>query len=260
MYVLGIYEATTDTCLHINKVKLNDTSNGSPVLFIKIVACAPLRGQFQIYARCQSHLVITVTIVTCAISTVGLFPLFECGGAIGIIMSVNGYSLLIGTLVAVVCYTYASVEIHIAGQSTEIVHQAIDTEVVAMVVCGTLYTTYCIFLLVERNLTHTVDGVSLIVNDFRHTVLGTLHHHATAEHTTEISTLDGVHRTTGIYGTYTVLLPINWIWNNTIITSHEHGFLSCKQCKDLVRSQCRCFAVVIILWEISCSFVIGTLL
>ena len=63
-------------------------------------------------------------------------------------------------------------------------------------------------LLVQRHLAHTVDGIVSIIHMLGHAVLGTLHHHAGAEHATEVSTLDAVHQTTGIDGQHTILLPI----------------------------------------------------
>ena len=49
MYVLGIYEATTHTWLHVDKVELNNTGDVAPVLLIQIVASALLCGQLQIH-------------------------------------------------------------------------------------------------------------------------------------------------------------------------------------------------------------------
>ena len=79
-------------------------------------------------------------------------------------------------------------EVHIAGQRTEVVHDTIDTKVVAMflvlVVAGISTTHRC--LLVQRHLTHTVDGVVGVVHRLRHTVLGTHHHHTATKDTTEV--------------------------------------------------------------------------
>ena len=79
-------------------------------------------------------------------------------------------------------------EVHIAGQRTEIVHHAIDAEVVAvlliLVVVGISSTHRC--LLVQRDLTHTVDGVVGIVHCLGHTVLGTHHHHTTTKDAAEV--------------------------------------------------------------------------
>ena len=62
-------------------------------------------------------------------------------------------------------------------------------------------------LLVERHLTHTVDGVVGEVGHFRHTVLSASHHHTATEDAAEVGTLDTVHQTTGIDGQYTAFLP-----------------------------------------------------
>ena len=61
-------------------------------------------------------------------------------------------------------------------------------------------------LLVERQLTHTVDGVVNGLAYFCHTVLGALQHHARTKHTAEVGTLDGVQQTTGIDRTEAVRL------------------------------------------------------
>ena len=63
-------------------------------------------------------------------------------------------------------------------------------------------------LLIERYLTHTIDGVVGVINNLWHTVLSTLHHHAATEHTAEVSTLDGIHQTTCIDRQDTILFPI----------------------------------------------------
>ena len=64
------------------------------------------------------------------------------------------------------------------------------------------------FLLVERHLTHTVDGVVGVVGLLRHTVLCSLHHHAASEDTAEVGTLDTVHQATCIDGQHSALFPI----------------------------------------------------
>ena len=66
-------------------------------------------------------------------------------------------------------------------------------------------------LLVERYFADTVDGVVSMIDNLRHTVLGALHHHATAKDATEVGTLDGVHQTTGIDGADAVLCPIDGV-------------------------------------------------
>ena len=97
-------------------------------------------------------------------------------------------------------------EIDITGQGAKVVHDIVDTEVVAVIISSRIALVE--ELLVQRHLTHTVDGVVGIVCNLRHTVLGALHHHTATEHTAEVSTLDGVHRTAGIDWQHTILLPI----------------------------------------------------
>ena len=104
-------------------------------------------------------------------------------------------------------------EIDIAGQGTEEVHDAVDAKVVAM---HTILDVADIsranrLHLVQRYLTYTVDGVVGVVDDFGHTVLGALHHHTATEDTAEVGTLDGVHRATGIARKHTVLFPVGAI-------------------------------------------------
>ena len=106
-------------------------------------------------------------------------------------------------------YAYLVAEVDVAGQRTEVVHDVVDAEVVAVDGVGRRGISGDDRpLLVERHLAHTVDGVVGVVHLLGHTVLGTLHHHAAAEHATEVGTLDGVHQTTGIDGQHTALLPV----------------------------------------------------
>ena len=102
------------------------------------------------------------------------------------------------------------------------VNYTVDTEVVAVfrrirlcinyitvLICGCsqVPTSGCTFQ-VQRNLTHTVDGVVGIVCHFRHTVLSTSHDHTATKDTAEVGTLDCVQNTTCITGNDTVLCPI----------------------------------------------------
>ena len=81
-------------------------------------------------------------------------------------------------------------------------------------------------MLVERHLTHTVDGVVGVVGLLRHTVLCTLHHHAAAEHAAEVGTLDAVHQTAGIDGQHTALFPIGGVgfplMSYTVVQQNVH--------------------------------------
>ena len=120
----------------------------------------------------------------------------------------------VGLRVGVVGGAHTLIEAHVAGQCTEVVHNVVDAEVVAVLVAlrpyGIAGSGHC---LVERHLAHTVDGVVGEVHGFRHTVLGTLHHHAAAEDTAEVGTLDAVHQSAGIARAHTVLLPICRVGN-----------------------------------------------
>ena len=62
-------------------------------------------------------------------------------------------------------------------------------------------------LLVQRDLTNTVDGVFGVIDDLGDTVAGTLHHHAAAEDAAEVGALDGVQDAARIHGDHTALLP-----------------------------------------------------
>ena len=113
-------------------------------------------------------------------------PSFKCG-----------YTISLQVVFVSVCCT-DGLEVHIAGQGSQVVHDTVNTKVVAVhlvvsisIACGRIH-------LVQRYLTYTVDGVVGIVHFLWHTVLGTLHHHATTEHSAEVGTLDGVHDTAGI--------------------------------------------------------------
>ena len=50
MFVLGIYEATTDTRLHIDEVEFDDAGNVTPVFLVQFLTRALLRSQLQIDA------------------------------------------------------------------------------------------------------------------------------------------------------------------------------------------------------------------
>ena len=206
MFVLGIDEAATDTRLHINQVEFDNTRDIAPVFLIDIGAGALLGGQLQIDTRGQCHLIMTITIITSAIGLMSLFPLFISSCAIRISTTWGDSRRLVLCLVCVVGDTLCCMEIHITGQCTKIVHDIIDTKVVTMVIsCRNVLIEE---FLIQRHLTYTVDGIIRVVSNLRHTVLSTLHHHTTAEHTTEVSTLNGIHRTASIDWQHTILLPI----------------------------------------------------
>ena len=61
--------------------------------------------------------------------------------------------------------------------------------------------------LVERHLTHTVDGIVGIVHLIGHTVLGTMQYDTATKHTAEVGTLHGIHHTSRRDGTHTLDSP-----------------------------------------------------
>ena len=134
MHVLGIDEATADALLHIDEVELDDTRDGSPVLFVEAVAGTLLGGQLQIDTRGQRHLVIAVTVVTGLVFGVGLFPFVERVAGIAIVIGSAIYRnvWLIGLCIGVVGGTHTCIEANVAGQCAEVVHNVVDAEVVAV--------------------------------------------------------------------------------------------------------------------------------
>ena len=206
--------------------------------------------------------------------------------------------LLISGVARVFCNTHI-VEMLVAGQATEEIHNVVNTEVIAMngfvdinktfvkdiIILSFLFFICCFHhwygtfglirvnnrvLLVERHLTDTVNGIVGMIHDFWYTVLSTLHHHTRTKHTAEVSTLDGVHRTTGIDGTYTVLLPILRIRNSlTIFISRNHFIIIIfkystiiigKQCQEIVSIHYRRLGLITITLCIGCSFLVFTIL
>ena len=203
MHVLGIDEATANALLHIDEVKLDDTRDESPVLFVEALAGTLLGGQLQIDTRSQGHLVVAVTVVAALFFRVVLFPVVE-----GLTDSLRSVCLRIG----IVCGAHIAIEAHVAGQCAEEVHNTEDAEVVAVLIAVRAYSIASPGNgLVERHLAHAVDGVVGVVNSFWHTVLSPLHHHAAAEDAAEVGTLDGVHQTAGIARAHAVLFPVGWV-------------------------------------------------
>ena len=93
--------------------------------------------------------------------------------------------------------------------------------------------------LVERHLTHTVDGVVGVIDNLRHTVLSALHHHAAAEHAAEVCTLDGVHQTAGIDGNNTVFLPVcgvRIVFTRAFVIK-QNGGVAIKHAQQIVNRQ-----------------------
>ena len=206
--------------------------------------------------------------------------------------------LLISGVARVFCNTYI-VEMLVTGQGTEVIHNVVNTEVIAVngfvdilitfvediIILSFLFFICCFLhwhgtfglirgnnrvLLVERHLTDTVNGIVGMIHDFWYTVLSTLHHHTRTKHTAEVSTLDGVHRTTGIDGTNTVLLPIIMIRYSITITiklCHRNSIINKwstiiigKQRQEVVSIHYRRLSLTIIsTLGIICSFLISTI-
>ncbi len=93
--------------------------------------------------------------------------------------------------------SYVIIEIYIAGKCPQVVHIAVDTEVVAVV-----------SFLVQRYLTNTVDGIFDAVRFGKHTVVCSLHYHTAAPYTAEVGTLKGVQHTSGVCGSFAKFFPI----------------------------------------------------
>ena len=192
------------------------------------------------------------TIVTLAVTDVSLLPVFISSHSICLII----HCLLIG-IVTIVGLTHCRLKVYIAGQRTEIVHNAIDTEVVAMVVFCSFWICLSAFLLVQRHLPHTVDGIFRVVDNLRHTVLCTLHHHTASKHTTEVCTLDCVHRSSGIDGTYTILLPIVCVDVTIFI---DDIWLILEQCQNIITRQRRSFWMVSAFRKVCRTLIVFTIL
>ena len=104
-------------------------------------------------------------------------------------------------------------------------------------------------LLVQRNLTDTVDGIVVIIDHLGHTVLCTLQYHTATEDTREVGTLQRVQETSGIDGTYTILFPVKWIryplifsiLNDKIITGilDYRSIIVPEKCQDIISRQDR---------------------
>ena len=128
VFILGIYEATTDTRLHIDEVKLDDTRNVTPVFLIEseVRALYFLRVQLQIHTRSQCHLVQTGTVVAFTFLDILFLPV-----VIGLVVSARRTISIcigiVGTANVFICH-----EMYVAGQCTQIVHDVIDTKVVAV--------------------------------------------------------------------------------------------------------------------------------
>ena len=196
MFILGIDVTTTHTRLHVDQVELYDAGDIAPLFLVETLTSAILVGQLQIDTRSQGHLVVGVTIVTPTIVVELILPFIETGYSIFVPFCVT----FISSRISIVSTTNRVLEIDITRQGTKEVDDFVDAEVVAMLLVLSIASITGTYgnLLVQRYLTYTVDGVVGVIHYLRHTVLSTLHHHTAAEDTTEVGTLDGVHRATGI--------------------------------------------------------------
>ena len=194
MLVLGIDEASAYSGLHIDKVKLYDTCDQTPVFLTERRTGTLLSGQLQKDTRGQGQLVIAVTIVAHTVVFMQYLPFFECLCRTIRLETRILLSICIGSANGII-------KVHIAGQSTKVIHIAVDAKIVAVHLINACLVRFLHF--VQRNLTHTVDGIELAVFLVRHTVTRALHHHTTTEDTTEVGTLDGIHDTACIGGNHT---------------------------------------------------------
>ena len=155
MLVLCIDIATAyGISLGVDKVKLYHTSDIAVVLL-----CSRRRlwlvNQLKEHTRGKCHLVVTRSGVTLLVGLVSLFPVVVGSSAVSITR---------------VCSAHM-IHLHVAGKVAQTVHKTVDAEIVAVSCCiGGID-----FL--QRQLTHTVDGVALFVLHLRHTVEGSLQHH-----------------------------------------------------------------------------------
>ena len=197
MLVLGIDEAAThQVFLYVDEVKFYHTRH---IAIVFLILRTVLGSQFQEHTRGQCHLVGALTLVTV---TTGVLRRL-----IGIIGSTVCRS---GT----VAINIVATEFNVAGQVTEIVHKTVYSEIVAMSgitaririreACSCSYR----MLLVEREFTHTIDGIVDVLAHLSHTVLRALEHHTRTKHTTEVSTLNSIQQTTCIDRAETVRLEI----------------------------------------------------
>ena len=117
MFVTGIdITSTLDILLNINQVELDDTGNGTIFL---VRWCTVLSSQLQIDTRSQGHLIEGCTVVAITFLQMTRFPVI-----IGIVIVYIGLSF--------VHVSARIVKVYVTGQCSQIVHTAIDTEVVAM--------------------------------------------------------------------------------------------------------------------------------
>ena len=175
MLILRIDISTTlDVLLHVDQRQLDDTRNQT-VVFLR--RSTFLRGQLQEHTRCQGHLVLADSVVAVGLALLIFLPLHI------------GLSVVSQLDLIVFIYLALVIKEHVAGQVAQIVHHAVNTEIVAVYRIFLIYVNLVFFfgpfhflqfvsydrpLLVQRQLTHAVDGVDRLVADISHTVDSTL--------------------------------------------------------------------------------------
>ena len=167
----------------------------------------------------------TATIVTSTIAYVGLFPLIIGSSFIFIGLIINCNWSFVFSCINIISHS-DFIERDVTGQGTEVVHDAVDTEIVAVHDVVSIRIASGRIHLVQRYLTDTVDGVVGVVYYLRHTVLSTLHHHTAAKDTAEVSTLDGIHDTSGIDGYDTIFLPNGRVGHLFATNGDKHAVIS----------------------------------
>ena len=187
--IAGIDVATTfDIFLHVDEVEFNNTGD---VTINLVLRSTHLGCQLKIDTRSQCNLIPRSTIIAVALGQiVNLILIISFG--------------VFCDLAIVHVSAFVTNKAHITGQVTQVVHYAVNTEIITM---NLRVAIRCKTLLVQRQLTHTVDGIFRGISDISHTVLSTLKHQTTTKHTTEVGTLDGVQQTTGIDGAESILFP-----------------------------------------------------
>ena len=114
MLVLSIDEATTDhILLHIDEVEFDHTRY---IAIVLLLLGAVFGGQLQEHTRGERHLVVALTLVTVA-----------TGGVRRLIAVVSLVVFRHATTVHILI-----TEAYVAGQVAKVIHETVDTEVVAM--------------------------------------------------------------------------------------------------------------------------------
>ena len=205
--VLGIDVSAAESLHDIDEVQLNHTRDVAPVGVARRLA--GLVDDFQIDAGGECYHILTRTVVAVLLLGLALLPVPVGSGSIR--LAVDCYLVASPYLVLGVCDTYG-VECDIAGEVAEVVHDAVDTEVVAVqhIFLGRIVAALCLRA-VQGHLAHTVDGVVGVVGFLGHAVAGTLEHHTAAPDTHEVGTLHGVQQTSGIERAEAGFLPIGFV-------------------------------------------------